>query len=276
VISVDVQKGYFPVQITAFAIDGTCQVVDRFDLSQPPAEAPNAEADDQGNRRRLAPSKYLEDWAVLAGLADRVVPVDGQEFGLKPIGVVVDFQGEPGVSDNAEAFLRLRKREGQGPVWRLSRGQGGYRLPFRVKYESPERGSNGKAARSIKLLTMATDRLKDTVDAALRKSEGGKGAMYLPNWMTDEDAIGEYCAEERGLKGWEKKKGIVRNEGLDLTVQARALAEHKGLLRLDPSHPLPWAVGGAENVNAVSLNAGAKPQGPAKAGPAKQINFLRR
>lgn len=275
-ISVDVQGTYFPVQFTAWGTDGSCQVVDRFDLTQPPANAPNATPDEHGNQRRLDPSRYLEDWAVLEPLAHRIIPVAGEEFGLKPIGVVVDFQGKAGVPDNAEAFLMARKRAGEGAQWRLSRGRGGFHMPFRTKYEFPEGGSKGKAARNIKLLTMATDRLKDTVDSALRKSAGGSGAMYLGDWMTDEDLIGEFVAEERLTNGWEKKQGVVRNEGTDLSVQARALAEHKGLLRLNPDRPLPWAVGGLENINAVSLDTSRPSPSKSQATRPTQINFLKR
>jgi len=275
-VTVDVQGTWFPVQVTAWGIDGSCQVVDRFDLTQPPDDAPNATPDDDGNRRRLDPSRYLEDWAVLETLCDRVIPVDGEAHGLKPIAVAVDFQGKAGVSDNAEAFLSARKREGQGAIWRLTRGQGGWRLPFRVRYEAPERGSKGRAARNIKLLTMATDRLKDTVDAMLRKSAGGAGAMYLPAWMTDEEQVQEYCAEERTSDGWKPKQGIVRNEGTDLSVQARALAEHKGLLRLNPDNPLPWAVGGLDNINAVPLGKARVDRTAAKPDAPMRINFLQR
>lgn len=277
-ISVDVQDSYFPVQIMAWGDGARCQVVDRFDLTQPPATAPNAEADGDGNRRRLDPPRYLEDWAVLEPLADKVIPLAGQDYGLRPIGVVVDFQGSAGVSDNAEAFLKARRRAGAGGRWFLSRGQGGWKVPFRTVYEAPERASKGRKARSIKLLTIATDRLKDTIDAALRKASGGKGAMYLPSWITADDArAGEFIAEERGAKGWEKKKNVRRNEGLDLSVQGRALAEHRGLLRIDWTTPPPWALGGLENENAEPLAATAAPAEKRAGKPAPtRINFLKR
>lgn len=254
-VSVDVQATYFPVQITAWGEDGRSQVVDRVDLTVPPEDAPMAEADENGNRRRLDPSRYLEDWDVLLPYAHKVVPVAGANYGLRPIGSVVDFQGAPGVSDNAEAFWNARKAKGEGSRWFLSRGQGGWRTQFRVKYEKPERGSGGKSARSIKLLTMATDRLKDTMHAALRKASGGVGALYLPSWMSeDENLLGEFIAEERsGRTGWSKKPGEVRNEGTDLWVQGRALAEHKKLLKISWDSPPRWALGGPENENAVLL-----------------------
>jgi len=118
--------------------------------------------------------------------------------------------------------------------------------------------------------------LKDTVDAMLRKSAGGAGAMYLPAWMTDEEQVQEYCAEERTSDGWKPKQGIVRNEGTDLSVQARALAEHKGLLRLNPDNPLPWAVGGLDNINAVPLGKARVDRTAAKPDAPMRINFLQR
>lgn len=253
-ITVDVQGGYFPVQIKAWGEGGKSIVVDRVDLTLAPEGAPNADPDADGNRRRLDPARYIEDWDVLKPLVHKVIPVEGESYGLRPIGVVVDFHGEPGVSDNAEAFYKARKRKGEGGRWFLSRGQGGWKTPFRTKFEEPDRGSQGKKARSIKLLTMATDRLKDTLFSSLKKAAGGRGAMYLPSWMSENEAmIKEFIAEERGSKGWDKKKGEVRNEGTDLSVQARALAEHKGLLKIKWDSPPVWAIGGSGNSNAVLL-----------------------
>lgn len=276
-ISVDVQATYFPVQLTAWGEDNRSQVIDRFDLTQPPKDAPNAELDEDGNGRRLDPARYVEDWQVLEPLAHRVTPVEGAEYGLRPIAVVIDFQGKAGVSDNAEAFLTGRKRANEGARWRLSRGQGGWKTPFRIKYEQPERGSRGKAARSIKLLTMATDRLKDTVNGSMAKAAGGAGAMYLAAWMHgDEALLGEYVAEERTKDGWVKKQGVTRNEGFDLSVQARALAEHKGLLRIDWAKPPVWAIGGLGNSNAVALEAAKAKPTPAKPARPVRVNFLKR
>lgn len=264
-ISVDVQGTWFPVQVTAWGEHGQAQIVDRFDLTQPPAGAPGAviAAETQAGEsvtspRRLDPARYAEDWQVLEALADRVTPVAGASYGLRPLIVTVDFQGAPGVSDNAEAFLRDRIRAGQGPLWRLTRGQGGWRTPFRVKYEAPDRGHGGKRARGIKLLTIATDRVKDTVSAALaRMVTGAQGALWLPGWLAQDEAlVGEYIAEERTGDGWQKRRGVIRNEGTDLTVQARAAAEYKGLLRVDWAAPPAWAVGGAGNANAVEIADG--------------------
>ena len=61
----------------------------------------------------------------------------------------------------ATPIWRKRRREGQGHLWFLSIGRGGFKIPDRVWLATPERGSQGKKARSIKLLNMAVDRLKE-------------------------------------------------------------------------------------------------------------------
>lgn len=278
-ITVDVQGTYFPVQVTAWGEDGKAQVVDRFDLTQPPDGAPNMNQGENGGKRVLDPARYSEDWKVLEALAHKVIPVAGTSYGLRPIRVVVDFQGKPGVSDNAEKFLRGRRRANEGDIWRLSRGLGGWKVPFRIKYDYPERGHGGKQARNIKLLSMSTDRLKDTFSACLKKATGGAGAFFLPSWMRkDEQMLREYVAEERSDSGWVKKPGEVRNEGMDLSCQARAAAEQKGMLRIDWASPPRWAVGGLENDNAEILETSGEPSPEPKRKPAQptQINFLKR
>ena len=240
-VSVDVQGAYFPVQVEAWGQDQRRTVIDRFDLTQPM----------DGSERKLAPHKYVADWSVLIDLESRVYPVAGAEHGLVPCVLVVDFHGLPGVSDHAEAFVRARAKEGQGRRWYTSRGHGGLNQRDRVWYEAPERASGGRKARTIKILNMAVDRLKDTVFAALNKPAGAAGCFQLPEWMED-DPVNEFIAETRTEKGWEMKPGRRRNESFDLSVQALAAAEHKGVKRINWEAPPIWAVGGATNEFAVT------------------------
>lgn len=259
-VSVDVQDTYFPVQVTAWGEGGRAQVVDRFDLTQPPEGAPNAERDEEGNSRRIMPPKYLADWRVLEGLAARVWHVEGRGWGLRPVACTVDFQGSPGVSDNAEAFWRGRRKAGEGKRWFLTRGHGGWRLQARHWYASPERGHDGKKARAIKLLNIATDRVKDTVAAMLTRADGGAGALVVPGWMAEEGRA-EFVAEERGDKKWDLKRGVRRNEGFDLSVQARAVAEHLGMMKItDWASPPAWAAEGEANPQHVKMEAGTLPE----------------
>lgn len=261
-VSVDVQGTYFVVQVMAWGEHGLRTIIDRFPLATVPGGAPGEAT------RPLDPGRYFEDWAVLADLSGRVYPVEGATHGLTPLALAVDFQGAPGVSDNAEKFLRERRRAGEGRQWFVTRGWGGLHHRARVWYETPERASSGKRARSIKILNMAIDRLKDSVVATLGQKEAGQAAFLLPAWLP-EDALTEFTAERRTSKKWELRPGMKRNESLDLAVQALALAEYKGMLRINWDDPPDWAVGGAENLCAVPLAPGQMTFGqPAAVQPA--------
>jgi len=244
-VSVDVQGTYFTAQVTGWGVDGTRTVIDRIDLTAPP--------EGEDGQRKLDPAKYAGDWAALEELDARSWPVRGADYALKALALAVDFHGAAGVSDNAELFWLARRKAGEGSRWFLTRGHGGFHQRDRVWWEAPGR-TNNKRARKVKLLNMATDRLKDSVTAALMRPVGTARSFPLAEFLSD-DHLAEFCAEERGDKGWTPKKGQKRNESLDLSVQAQALAEHKGLLRINPEAPPDWAVGGAANTMAVPLDA---------------------
>lgn len=276
-VSVDVNGSWFAVMVTAWGLDGQRSVVDRFDLREPPETAPRAR-DHEGRMRAVEPGRYLEDAEVLKDLGQRAWPVQGSGWALRPVAVVVDFNGPPGWSDNAERLWRDRRAAGQGRQWFLSIGRGGFAQASRVWLETPERGSNGKSARSIKLLNVAVDRLKDSVLAALRRLDGGAMSFALPRWLEDE-RIEELLAESRGERGYEKRRSAQRNETLDLAVQAQAAAELFGLGRLDADNPPNWAVLDDRNAHAVwQGETPAPPAAPVSAGPAGrgQIKWLMR
>lgn len=266
-ITVDVQGSYFPVMITGWGLDGRRTVIDRRDLTQPP----------DGSQRTLDPGKYAGDWDVLVDLEAEVFAVEGREYGLKACGAVVDFQGARGVSDNAERFWRGRRKAGQGTFWFISRGHGGFRQRDRVWHAAPERASGGKKSRGVKLLNMATCLIKDTIAAALTRPVDEPASFPLPEWM-DDDGIGELIAEERGDKGWTPKPGQKRNENLDLSVQAQALAEHKGLRRISAERPPFWAIIGEANPFWVADTNTPRSEDatPAKRQRPAQIDFLKR
>ncbi|UWQ77616.1 phage terminase large subunit family protein [Leisingera sp. S132] len=240
-VSIDVQGTYFTVQVTGWGIDGSRTVLDRFDLTQPPVDADGA-----APKRKLDPGKYPGDWDVLAPLDHQLWQVEGADCALRAVTLGVDFQGAPGVSDNAEEFWRKRSKAGQGSRWFLTRGHGGFNQRDRVWHEAPERSNKNNKGRRIKLLNMATDRLKDSVAAALGRPLGDRRSFPLPEFLS-EDHLGEFCAEERLEKGWALKKGQKRNESFDLSVQAQAMAEHKGLRRINQEAPPNWATLGEGN-----------------------------
>lgn len=259
-VSVDVQRTYFAVQVTGWGVDGTGTVIDRLDLTEPPHDPETGEVE----KRVLDPARRPEDWSVLDRFEDMVWPVMGKEFGLRAMALSVDFQGDPGVSDNAEAFWFRRKRAGAGPRWFVTRGQGGWRISDRVWLAAPERSNQKRRrGRGFKLLSIATDKLKDSVTGALQREPGSAGAFILPAWLSD-GPVAEFCAEERGDKGWKLKRGQKRNESLDLTVYGRALIEHKGLRRINPEAPPAWCVLGEGNPWAVTGNAAPRPEPPSE------------
>ncbi|MDT1061893.1 terminase gpA endonuclease subunit [Paracoccus sp. CPCC 101403] len=276
-VQVDVQGNRFEVMVMAWGEDGQRVAIDRYAIHQPPDHAPNAKGDD-GKYRAVDPGRYAQDADVLAELADLVFPVDGTDRGLKPLAVVIDFNGPKGWSDNAEKFWRKQNREGQGGKFFLSIGRGGFNQRDRVWHEAPERSSGGGKGRGIKLLNMAVDRLKDSVIAALGRTDTPVGAQHIPQWMGAEH-LAEHLAEIRGEKGWELKKGVLRNESLDHSVQGLAMAEHKGLNRVNWEAPPEWCVAGLTNLNAVPL---ARPNDAESARDVptpeipRKINFLRR
>ncbi|MCA2014389.1 phage terminase large subunit family protein [Cereibacter sphaeroides] len=277
VLSVDAQGSWFAVSATAFGVDGRRMIIDRFDLRDAPDHARRAK-DAEGRARALDPGRYAEDADVLTPLLAREYRVAGAGWSLKPCAMVIDFNGPAGWSDNAEKFWRARRREGLGDRVFLSIGRGGFRVLDRVWLATPERGSKGKRARSIKLLNMAVDRIKDSVLAALGHGADGPGAMLVARHI-ERDHVNELLAEKRGDDGYEKRPGVVRNEMLDLAVQALAVAEHKGINRLNPEAPPDWAVGGLGNPFAVALareepapSRAAEPTHPVPSG----IKFLRR
>lgn len=273
-VSLDVQGNRFEGLATAWGEHGLRTVIERFTLVQPRADAPSAQ-DGEGRWRLIDPGRYAEDAGVLVPVATRAYPVQGAGYALRPVALAVDFNGPPGWSDNAEAFWRARRRAGQGHLWFLSMGRGGFHQRDRVWYAAPERASQGKKARSIKLLNVATDRLKDSVLAALARFGGAVGAYHLPRWLAAAH-IEELLAERRTAKGYELRPGVRRNETLDLSVQALALAEHKGLNRINWASPPVWAIGGAENSHAVMtsdvppVGDAASPAPPDAAAPAPE------
>ena len=268
VVSVDTQGTHWDVGVTAFGEGGRHMPIDRFEIFEPPADAPGADQPGEGGKRTVRPFVIAEDWEALSVLADRVWPVEGVRYGLRAVSIAVDMQGGASTTENAYTFYRGRRRAGQGKLWYLTRGRGGVHTD-RVWLKEPERASTSssrkrKVATDIKILNMATDRLKDAVSGSLLMAEDGQNVCLLPEWMSDPQ-LTEATAERRGVKGWDKRPGMVRNETLDHLVQARA--QHiilKGE-KINPEAPPAWARGDQENTCAVVLGAevdAAPPEAP--------------
>lgn len=265
-VSVDTQAKYFPVGVTAWGVDGRHQPIDRFELHTPPEGAPNSAGD-----RTLRPDNIGEDWAVLDVLPSTAWPVEGSEYGLRPIAIGVDMHGGGQTTTNAYKFYRGRRKAGEQSKWFLTRGSGGQHTD-RVWLKAPERTNNAgrKVASDIKILNMATDRLKDAMSSSLCLETVGQNYCGIPMWM-DENELLEFTAERLGKKGWEKRPGMVRNESIDHLVQARALHIIKGGEKINWAAPPNWARDAANNINSVKLAGEATPTIVEKEAPRRRV-----
>ena len=283
-VAVDVQPGRFVVQVEAWRAGLERTVIDRFDLHTPPEGAPGA-AD-----RVINPAQYIEDWEVLTPLIDRVYPVEGGEYGLRPVALVVDCGGEAGVTPNAFDFYRKRKVT-HPRRFHIVRGDGGLEKE-RVRAKAPEsshKGGRGKGAKGVVILWAGTDRLKDEIAASLLREHGGPRALRLPK-LAPGEVFDEYAAERRTPTGWEKKPGVLRNEALDLSVYALALVIMLGGERIREDALPQWARPDRLNTFAAdcpgigataaavgqiltALSAGAAPADP-KPAPASAAGFI--
>lgn len=268
-VQVDVQGNRFVVQVDAWGVGLERWLIDRFDLHTPPADAPGAE------KRALRPAHFVEDWAVLDGLFERVWPVDGTGYGLKPAAIAIDSGGEPGVTERAYAFYRRIRKAGLGGRLRLIRPVGGLRIADRAIERVPEQENRKKRVKSdLVLLHVATDRIKDEVAAALTRPEPGPGAYHLPAALP-KSVFAEFCAERRGPKGWERKAGGRRNEALDLAVYGKGLVIAMKAEKMDWAEPKGWAAPVAANRFAVALDGRTTPP-PTLAPPRRSRRVLSR
>jgi len=255
IISIDVQPSRFVVSIVAYGEDLEHWLVDRFDLATPPEGAPNAE------RRGMQTNLYIEDWEVLEEMHNRIVPVEGENYGLKPLAVIIDSGGAPGTTDRAYAFWRTKHRKRLSHIYHLYKGVGGWDKP-RVKHRQPENqlGKKRVNRNAVKIVFTSTNRLKDEVLASLAREEAGPTAMHLPESLP-KNIFDEFCAERREEDGWHMKPGRTRNESLDLAVMAKAAMIVKGGEKINWNKPAPWALASSENKLAVIINSDGEPSG---------------
>lgn len=234
-VTVDVQKGRFVVQVFAFGVGLESWLIARFDIHTPPETAP------RHTERAIDPARYSEDWDALFELLERRFPVLGLPFSLVPVALVVDGFGEDGVTKNAYAFYRRAKKQGYGRRVFISKGMRGWDRD-RAVLRTPEKqeGKRLKKASDLKILQVGTWRLKSEVVAALTRDDPGPGASHLSKDLPS-DVFEELCAEEKTRKGWELKKGKKRNEALDLMVYALALAIVLKCERINWDRPPAWA-----------------------------------
>ena len=261
-VEVDIQARRFVVHVHAWGQGLERWLIDRIEITVPPADAPGAD-----RQRAIDPPRYLEDWSVLPPLLEKTYPVEGSDFSLRPVAMIIDSAGEPGVTEKAYGFYRAQKKLGNVRRVYLNKGQGGLHRD-RARYGEPEKILQKKAGRvsDIRLIYSGTDKLKDEVTLALTRNEPGPGAYHLSKHL-DDRVFAEFCAEVRDDKGWDKRKKSLPNEALDLAVYGKALVIVLKGEKIDWDNPPEWAAPVESNSFAVRMAAPSKPD----AVPARQV-----
>ncbi|WP_262071901.1 phage terminase large subunit family protein [Stenotrophomonas sp. Marseille-Q5258] len=248
IATVDVQANRFVVLVLGFGVGESGQlerwVVDSFTLRTSKRE------DGSGGFLPLDPPKYLEDWERLVEkVVSRRYPLDdetGRSMPMRAVGI--DWGGKAGTSVRALEFWRsLKERQLHARV-RLVKGEARreaalFRETFPDSRKRRDRKSGSKG--DVPQLLLNVDRLKDTVDANVKRAEPGPGYYHFPDWLP-EAFYAELTAESRTANGWKNLAGR-RNEAFDLTGYAEGLALWLNVPAINLTTPPAWAAAWDDN-----------------------------
>lgn len=241
--AVDVQAGTktarFDVMVLAWGPELEHQVIDRFKIEK----SKRVDPDNPDKFVRVNPAAYLEDWDLLI---DRVINKsyeldDGSGRRMPVLMTACDSGGEDGVSDNAYEFYRKLKGEGLTRRFMLVKGRATGQVIHESFPDNTKRSDRkARAFGDVPVYLLNTDRIKDTVSAALERPEPGRRYIWFPDWLP-EAFFDELLAEERSPSGkWEQI--AKRNETLDLFVYNWACIYKRKADRIDWENPPLWAV----------------------------------
>lgn len=241
--AVDVQAGAktarFDVMVLAWGSELECQVIDRYKIEK----SKRTDPENPDKFVRVNPAAYLEDWDLLV---EKVITKsyeldDGTGRRMSVMLTACDSGGEDGVSDNAYEFYRKLKPEGLTRRFMLIKGRGTGAVIHESYPDNTKRSDRkARAYGDVPVYLLNTDRIKDTVSAALERPEPGRRYIHFPEWLP-EAFFDELLAEERSASGkWEKVSN--RNETLDLFVYNWACIYQRKADRIDWDSPPPWAV----------------------------------
>lgn len=240
--TVDVQGNRFVVLVLGFGLGESGQlerwVVDSFTLRTSKRD------DGSGGFLPLDPPKYLEDWErLIEKVISRRYPVaddTGRTMPLRAVGI--DWGGKSGTSVRALEFWRSLKARQLHTRVRLIKGDTRRDGPlFRETFPDSRKRKDRKSgsAGDVPQLLLNVDRLKDTVDANVKRAEPGPGYYHFPDWLP-EAFYAELTAESRTAKGWENLANR-RNEAFDLCGYAEGMALWLKVPGIKWDAPPAWA-----------------------------------
>lgn len=216
-ISVDAQHDRFEVAVIGTAAGRETWLIDRFAIHV---------LDD--GLTGVQPFIHKEHWKVLLPLFDRKYPIveDGVTVGHVPIlSVAVDTGGSDKKGDQATEgakffFAAARAQEIHASRITLLKGGSRVTAPLMPAGQFADQKVRGGAKRnSARLWIPNVHKIKNMVDARLRRTVPGEGYIHLPGNLPDE-YLDELTAEEMKDGKWVKIRR--RNETFDLVVYGEA------------------------------------------------------
>lgn len=226
-IVVDVQHDRFEVGTIGYGKLGERWLIDRFAI----------DVLDDG-LTQVRPFTHHEHWEVLLGLFSRKYPLaelgdDGKPVGYAPILSVTIDTGGSGVSSDGDKRVD-QATEGAKSFWNSARALGihpsritlvkggsnpkGKELMPKGQFADQKRKGGAKKT-SAQLFIPNVHKIKNIVDAKLRRPTPGPGYYHLPGDLSEEH-LDEATAEELQKGKWKKLRP--RNETLDIMVYGEA------------------------------------------------------
>lgn len=265
VATIDVQGNRFVVQVHGIGKGGDIYLIDRFAIKK------SERLDEDGERERVKPASYVEDWNLLIdGVIKRTYPLaddSGRRMGIFMTGCdsggKSDTKNDSSVTKNAYQFWRQLRDAGDGLHRKFLLIKGGSsRTAPRVQLSHPdsERKDRSAGARGeIPVLMLNTTALKDQLNVMMDRLLPEGGMIHLPDWLPDW-FWSELCAEVRQADKWEKVSA--RNEAWDLLVYLIALCLYRPIKieHLDWDNPPAWADEWDENEMVVWPEEAKKPE----------------
>lgn len=219
-IVIDVQHDRFELALIGTAASRETWIVDRWAIHVL-----------EDGLTPVSPFVHKEHWRVLLPLFERTWPLaekgeDGKPIGFaRALSVTIDTGGSDKKGDQAtegaKFFWQAARALGVHPS-RITLVKGGSRptAPVMPPAQFADQKIKGGAKRtSAKLWLPNVHKIKNVIDARLRRTQPGGGYIHLPGNFSDEH-LDEMTAEELQNGKWVKLRP--RNETLDLLVYAEA------------------------------------------------------
>ena len=179
----------------------------------------------------VQPFIHKEHWKVLLSLFDRKYPLATSDQNGKPIGfapvlsVTIDTGGSgrrgDQATEGAKYFYQAAVALGVHPS-RITLVKGGSSVTAKIMPAgqfSDQKTRGGAKRRSARLWIPIVHKIKNVIDARLRRDRPGPGYVHFPEDFSDEH-FDELTAEELVDGKWKQIRA--RNESLDLLVYGEA------------------------------------------------------